>query len=306
MRLGVQIVDFNPGPHGNAMDTVLATARACEEAGVETVWFPDHFMLFRGQPPRADEPVVECFTALAAIAATTQRVRLGAWVAAVPYRNPALLAKMSANLDVLSHGRTIVGIGAGWHEAEFRAYGYEFGPVRERMDRLEEAAHIVRSLLEGGPLTFEGRYYSVHEAVNYPLPVQRPRPPLLIGGGGERRTLAIVARYADVCNVGGDLETVGRKFEVLRRHCERIGRPFEEIELTSSASVLLGRDERELARKRERFPRFGGIIGTPEQVAERLRAYSRIGAEHLVVTMPDAADLEPVHTLMETIPPLLA
>ena len=181
----------------------------------------------------------------------------------MPYRNPALVAKMCATLDVASHGRSIVGLGAGWHEPEFVAYGWPFPSVRARLEMLEEAIQIVDRLLTQRPATFRGKHYTIENAYNEPPPVQRPRPPLMIGGSGERVTLRLVAQYADMCNLFGDPATVARRYEVLRRHCAAVGRPFEAITRSNFASILLARDAAELAAKRARFPDFVGSAGRP-------------------------------------------
>jgi F420-dependent oxidoreductase-like protein len=310
MRFGLQLKTFDPGEHGNHWDSTLAVARACEEAGLDSVWFADHFMFVREEEPDAETPVMECFTVLAALAAATSRVRLGALVAGVPYRNPALLAKMHATLDVISHGRAIIGLGAGWHKLEFDAYGWPFGTVGERMEKLEDAVQIIKKMMTERPASYAGKHYSIHEALNDPMPVQRPHPPIMIGGGGEKQTLRLVARYGDFCNVFGDLETVAHKFEVLRRHCEDVGRPYEEITRSHHLSILLARDDAELARKRERFardlPNFHGLIGTPDTIIAALREYAAIGSQYVTFSMPDAGDLDSVRLFGETVLPALA
>jgi F420-dependent oxidoreductase-like protein len=300
--MGQQLGSYWPSRYGNHWDTTLAAARAVEQAGLDSVWLADHFMFPDLADPAKEVAVFDCFVALAAIAANTSRVRIGQLVVGVPYRNPALLAKMMTTLDVVSHGRTIVGLGAAWHEPEFVAYGWPFPSVRDRMGMLEEAVQIVDRMMTRRPASFSGTYYTVAEAYNDPMPVQKPRPPIMIGGGGEKTTLRIVAQYADLCNVGGDAPTSARKFDVLRQHCERVGRPAEAVTRSSDISILIAANERELAKKRERFSdRSFHVAGTPEQVIEGLRAYARAGAQYITFNMPDAADVEPILLLGETV-----
>ncbi len=224
MLMGQQIGSYTPSIHGNHWDTTLAAARACEQAGLDSVWLADHFMFPDKQDPEREVPVFDCLVALGAIAASTSRIRIGELVVGVPYRNPALLAKMLTTLDVIAHGRSIVGLGAAWHEPEFRAYGWPFPSVRERMEMLEEAVQIVDRLMTQRPASFSGKHYTVEGAYNDPMPVQQPRPPIMVAGSGEKVTLRIAAQYADFCNVGGDPAMVAHKYEVLRQHCERVGR----------------------------------------------------------------------------------
>lgn len=258
--------------------------------------------------PRRTPAVLECFTTLAAIAAVTQHIRLGALVAGVPYRNPALLAKINITLDVISHGRCIVGLGAGWHEEEFMAYGWPFPSTRQRMDGLEDAVRIVEAMMTQRRASYTGTYYRITDALGNPLPVQRPRPPIMIGGNGERRTLRLVAQYADYCNILGDPTTVARKVEVLRAHCAVVGRPYEAIIRSNFVSILIAPNETELARKRRRYTPWLGhpIIGTPEQVIAALQAFVDVGVQYVVFNLPDAHMLEPIHLLAETVVPAFA
>ncbi len=306
MLMGLQLRPHHPSEHGNHFDTTLAVVRACEQAGLDSVWMADHFMFADAEHPEKEVPVLECFVTLGALAAATSRIRLGQLVAGVPYRNPALLAKMCATLDVISHGRSIVGLGAAWHEGEFTAYGWPFPPVRERLEMLEEAVQVVSLMLTQRPASFTGKHYSIEDAYNDPRPVQQPRPPILIGGSGEQVTLRLVARYADFCNVGGDPATVARKFDVLRRHCEEAGRPFEEITLCNNVGIVLGRDEAAVAAKLEKYPGFGDIQGTSETVVARLKEYAQVGSRYVTFHMPDAEDIDTIMLLGEEVLPRLA
>ena len=299
MRMGLQITSPQLSKYGNHFDTVLAVAQACEQAGLDSVWMPDHFMFEK-------EPVLECFTVLGAIASKTNRIRIGQLVTGVPYRNPALLAKMYATLDVISHGRSIVGLGAAWHEPEFKSYGWSFPPISERMERLGEAVQIVDQMLRQSPATFTGKYYAIQDANNYPLPVQKPRPPILIGGGGERVTLKLVAQYADYCNVVGDPATVAHKFDILRQHCKTVGRPMDEITLCNHVGILIAPDEASLASKKEEHPDFGGIIGTPEVVVSRLKEYATVGSEYITISTPEADAVSAIQLMGESVLPRVA
>ncbi len=287
---------------------LLELARRAEDLGFDSLWFPDHVLLGRGDGSDAIG-AWECWSLLSALAAATRRVELGSLVICTGFRNPALLAKMCAMLDVISHGRSIVGLGAAWHEAEFVAYGWSFPPLRERMQMLEEAVQIVDRMLTTRPATFHGKHFQVVEAFNDPMPVQQPRPPIMIGGDGERVTLRLVAQIADFCNVFGDPATVAHKFDVLRGHCKEVGRDDQEITRSNHVSILIARDEDELERKRERFgarlPDFEGLVGTPPTIIAGLRKYAASGSQYVTFSMPDAEEVEPVRLFGETVIPAL-
>jgi F420-dependent oxidoreductase-like protein len=299
--LGQQLGTNLPSGHGNHWDNTLAAARAGEAAGLDSVWLPDHFMFPDYEKPETEVPVFDCFVGLAAIAASTDQIRVGQLVVGVPYRNPVLLAKMLSTLDVVAHGRSIVGLGAAWHEPEFVAYGWPFPPVRERMEMLEEAVQIVDLVMTQRPASFSGTYYTVREAYNDPLPVQKPRPPIMIGGSGEKVTLRLAAQYADMCNVMGDPALVRHRFEVLRQHCESVGRAYEAITRSNDVSILIAANERELVAKKERFGDKFSLIGTPEQIVEGLRSYAQVGSQYVTFHMPDAKEIEPILLLGETV-----
>jgi F420-dependent oxidoreductase-like protein len=306
MRLGLQFGLFSPGKYGNHFDSLLAVAQACERAGLDSVWMADHFMFPDKEQPEKEVPVMECFSVLAAVAATTSRIRIGELVAGVPYRNPALFSKICATLDVISHGRSMVGLGAAWHQAEFEAYGWPFPPLSDRFKMLEEAVQIVDRMMTQRPATFSGKYYSVQNAYNDPLPVQKPRPPIMIGGSGERVTLRLVAQYADFSNVGGDPGTVAHKFEVLRQHCATVGRQFDDITLCNHVGMLIARNEADLAVKKERHTDFEGITGTPEVVVSRLREYAAAGSQYITFNLADSEDIDAIHLIGEAVLPHVA
>lgn len=308
MLLGQQLDTYLPSSHGNHWDSTLAVARAGEQAGLDSVWFADHFMFPDTDQPDKEVPVFECFVALGAIAASTSRVRIGELVVGAPYRNPALLAKMLTTLDVIAHGRTIVGLGAAWHDDEFHSYGWPFPGVRERMERLEETVQIVDRMMTQRPASFTGQHYTVADAYNDPMPVGRfgvkGRPPIMIGGDGEKVTLRLVAQYADMCNVFGDPETVARKFAVLREHCARVGRPYDEVTRTNHVSILIAANERELATKKARHGADFDLVGTPDMIIDGLSRYAQVGSQYVTFTMPDAGAIEPILLLGETVVPV--
>jgi F420-dependent oxidoreductase-like protein len=301
MLMGQQLGTYTPSTHGNHWDTTLAAARAGEQAGLDSVWLADHFMFPDKEHPDKEVPVFDCFVALGAIAASTSRIRIGELVVGVPYRNPALLAKMLTTLDIIAHGRTIAGLGAAWHEPEFQAYGWPFPSVRERMEMLEEAIQIVDRMMTQRPASFKGTHYTVAAAYNDPLPVQQPRPPIMIGGSGEKVTLRLVAQYADFCNVGGDPATVAHKFAVLRQHCERVGRPYDAITRSNDLSILIAANQHELAAKQARYGDTFDLIGTPDAIIEGLRRYAQVGSQYVTFHMPDAKEIEPIRLLGETV-----
>ena len=311
MQFGLQINPYLDGPTGNPWDAVERVSRAADASALDSLWVYDHFLYEGGYPGHPhSEPVMECFTTLGAIAAVTARVRLGQLVLGVPYRNPAAMAKMATTLDLISHGRSILGLGAGWHKREYEAYGWgEFEPTPVRMKRLEEALRIVLAVWTERPAHFEGTYYRLDQTQENPVPTQRPHPPIMVGGSGERVTLRLVAQYAQFCNVSGDPETVGRLFESLRAHCDRLGRPFEEITRSIYTTVLIGADEADVAAKRERLGAFlvpGTLIGTAEQLIEQFAAYARVGCQYIVFRTPDWVDVEPVQRFAEHVIPALA
>lgn len=260
-------------------DRVVEQAQAAETAGFALVTVMDHLYQIPGVG-RVTEPMLEGWTTLAALARETRRVRLGTLVTGVTYRNPAILAKTATTLDTISGGRAIFGIGAAWNEEEHAGYGIDFPPVGGRMDRLEEALAIATRMFSEERPTFEGRHYRIERALNVPRPVQH-HIPILVGGGGEQRTLRIAAKYADMTHwfpLG--LEALRRKNEILERHCGEIGRDPSQIERTMAAPVLVARGEREKAAMLDLLPperRAHVTAGTPEQMAEKLRPYLDAG-----------------------------
>ena len=240
MRLGVHVIAFTV-PDGTAgiASELARVGRAVEAAGVSHLSVMDHYFQMETVDPTATDPMLEGYTTLGYLAAHTSTTRLGLLVTGVSYRRPGLLAKIVSTLDVLSSGRAELGIGAAWYEREHRALGVPYPPVAERFERLEETLRIVRQMWSDDEGPFEGRHYRLARTLNSPQNLSRPHPPILIGGGGEKKTLRFVARYAQACNLfqGPDMM---RKLDVLREHCEAEGRPYDDIEKTVVYNFDLG------------------------------------------------------------------
>jgi F420-dependent oxidoreductase-like protein len=273
-----------------AYETMTHVAQTAEECGFESAWLVDHFHTV---PQPSQEATFECWTSTAALARDTRRIRLGQMVTCNGYRHPALLAKMASTVDVLSHGRLNFGIGAGWYEHEYRAYGYDYPDAPERLRYLREAVQIIRAMWTQEEAVFEGKYYQVRGAINQPKGVQQPHIPLLIGGSGEKVTLKLVAQYADACNVAGDPDTVARKFALLKEHCEALGRDYESIRRTISTMVIIaGTNEQAIDRVPAMFRSQSqldmALVGSLETVRTRLKAYEAAGVQELIMIFPDA------------------
>jgi F420-dependent oxidoreductase-like protein len=312
--LGFQIPNFTfPGVTNDKLfDHVVMLASTAERAGFDSVFVMDHFYQLPNIGPRTD-PMFEGYTALAGIAARTKTVRLGTLVTGVTYRNPAYLAKVVTTLDIVSSGRAILGLGAAWNDDEHRGYGYEFPPVGERLNRLEEALQICRAMFREEAPTFEGRYYRIEGALNFPRPIQPNGPPIMIGGGGEQRTLKLVAQYADMCNIFGDAAMVRHKMDVLERHCETVGRDPKTIVKTRLGSLIIRKSDAEADRLFEQvlnhpginkdWARAGFIVGGPDRVTEQAQKLLDAGLDGLIFNMPHMEDPEAIelagHTLAD-------
>jgi F420-dependent oxidoreductase-like protein len=261
-------------------DRVVEQAQAAEEAGFGLVTVMDHLYQIGGVG-QVDEPMLEGWMTLGALARETSRVRLGTLVTGVTYRNPALLAKQVTTLDTLSGGRAILGLGAAWNDVEHEGYGFEFPPVGERMDRLDEALAIIKAMFTEDRPSFHGEHYQIERALNVPRPVQAGGPPILVGGGGEQRTLRIAAKYADMTHwfpLGR--EGLQHKKDVLEQRCAEVGRDPSTIELTMGAPVVVVATDAEAKAALERMPperRPYLDVGTPEQLADALRTYIDLG-----------------------------
>ena len=267
-------------PDDRLFDHVIEQARAAEEAGFDLVTVMDHFYQINGVGPE-NAPMLEAYTTLSALATQTKRVKLGTLVTGVTYRNPALLAKQVTALDVISKGRAILGIGAAWNENEHVGYGLEFPPIARRMDRLEEAVTIARLMFTEERPSFDGKHYRIERALNVPRPIQKGGPKILIGGGGEKRTLRILAKHGDIGHwFGGPLEELKRKKGVFEDHCAAVGRNPSDVMLTLGVGIILVKDEREAKPLLDRIPpeRRPMIRAlNVEQAAEFLRPYIDAG-----------------------------
>jgi F420-dependent oxidoreductase-like protein len=271
-------------------------ALAAEAAGYDSLWVYDHF---HNVPPGQQDAVFECWTTIAALAEATSTIRLGQMVGCALYRQPALLAKITANIDVISGGRLEWGVGAGWYGQEFAAYGYDFPAPKDRIGMLRDTVEIVTRMWSEPRATYEGRYHSVHDAQCDPKPLQQPRPPVWIGGGGEQLTLRVVARLADKSNFGGNPDEWAAKREVLKKHCAAVGRDEDEIEKTWSPEVVVRATEAEFnadrdagrigSKYREPFESWaaGNLVGTPEQVSEKIAKYVDLGCTYFLPWSPD-------------------
>src|SRR5205807_69179 len=275
-----------------AYEAMTRVAREAETLGFHSIWLYDHFHTV---PVPTQEVTFECWISTAALARDTQRVRIGQIVTCNGYRNPALLAKMASTVDALSHGRLNFGIGAGWYEHEYRAYGFPYPDTGERLRRLHEAVQIILAMWTQDEATFEGRYYQVRGAINQPKGVQKPHIPLLIGGGGEQVTLKLVAQYGDACHVFGDPATIAHKFAVLKQHCEAIGRDYESIRRATIAFCLIAdTDEQAEAQLPEAVRAFGsgGLVGSSATIRKRIAALEKAGVQELMLRFVNALDLD--------------
>jgi F420-dependent oxidoreductase-like protein len=299
MRFGLQhpsfSFDYKDNDTSQIFHSLESLVTSAEEKGFDSFWVMDHFhqLQMMGAP---GEPMLEGWTTISALAGVTKKIKLGTLVTGIIYRHPSILAKIGATLDVLSKGRLFMGVGAGWNEEESLAYGIasSFPSIRERLDRLEEAIQIIRKMWTDEPTaTFVGRYYQIKNAYCNPKPIQRPSPPILVGGEGEKRTLEIVAKYADACNLFGSPETVKRKLDVLKEHCKKVGRDYDSILKTKLGGVLIDNDEEE-AKKRVNLILKGMseqqikeyiIYGTADSVLQQIEMLEKVGIQYFIVNL---------------------
>jgi F420-dependent oxidoreductase-like protein len=277
VKIGLQLNRFDFAGGTPAIGPTLArVASEADQAGFDSIWVMDHFFQIRGIGP-VEQPMLEGWTTLGYLAAHTNRSSLGLMVGGVHHRLPGLWVKAATTLDVLSGGRAWLGVGAAWNREESEALGFPMPPLATRFEMLEETLQIAHAMWTGERGTeagFAGRHYAAERLLNSPQALSRPRVPIMVGGGGERRTLRLAARYADGTNVFGGPDTLRHKYAVLREHCEAVGRPFEAIERSTLQSVRLSRDGRPGSE-------------TPEGAAERFTALAMAGAQHVVVTIAD-------------------
>jgi F420-dependent oxidoreductase-like protein len=274
VKIGLQVPNFSwPGGTPAIAPTLARIVETADDAGFDSLWVMDHFFQIRGVGP-AEEPMLEGMTALGYMAAHTKHATLGLMVGGVHYRQPGLWAKATTTLDVLSGGRAWLGIGAAWNEDESHGLGFPMPPLGVRFEMLEETLRFCRSMWEGergSGEAFDGVHVQATRLLNSPQSISRPHPRIMIGGGGEQKTLRLVAKYADACNVFGAAAQLTHKYAVLRGHCESIGRPFEEIERSSLQSVNFSRE-------------------TPADVVARFKELAGAGAQHIIFNLADAWD----------------
>lgn len=270
-----------PSP-ANSFQEILELTQHCERTGWDGVYFADHFMPNAADPTPQDGDMLECWSVLAALAATVPRLRLAPLVTSVTYRHPAVLANIAAAVDRISGGRLLLGIGAGWQLNEHAAYGLELGSVRERIDRFEEATQVLIGLLRDKRTTFEGTHFALRDAPNQPAPVQE-RLPIMIGASGEKRMMRLAACYADEWNAWTTPEVLTHKVGVLHRHCEDLGRDPAEVGVSTQALLFLSTDESWLASKRDTDAGRAAVVGTPSEVVDVIGRYQEAGADEFIV-----------------------
>jgi F420-dependent oxidoreductase-like protein len=312
MKFGLQhpsySFDYRNHDSSHILDSLKNLVISAETLGFDSFWVMDHFH----QIPivgKQDEPMLESWTTISVLAGITSKIKLGTMMTGIIYRHPSILAKIGATLDVLSKGRLFMGIGAAWNEEESLAYGISFPSIKERFVMLEEAVQIIRKMWTDEPSTsFNGKYYQIKNAYCNPKPVQKPSPPIMIGGSGERQTLRIVAKYADACNLFGSAETVKRKLGILKEHCKSVDRDYDSI-LKTKLGVVVIEDERELARKRlqqiikvpeEQVDEFA-IYGTPEDVLRQKELFEEAGIQYLIVDLDPSKELEALNNFTKEI-----
>jgi F420-dependent oxidoreductase-like protein len=311
-RFGLQLPSFTfpDVPDDRLFERIVEIATAAEESGFDSFWVMDHYHQIAHIGPPSD-PMLEAYTLLGAVAARTSRVTLGALVTGVTYRNPAFLAKVVTTLDIVSSGRAILGIGAAWNEDESRAYGYEWPSTAERFERLEDTLQICRAMFTQPRSTFAGRRHHIEGAYNVPQPVQPGGPKILIGGGGERKTLRLVAQYADMWNGFGDPDTIRHKLQVLSEHCRDIGRDPTDIVKTRLGTLIVTKTKEEAEARREEFKRRRGvddsmlpsmlICGVADAVGDAVQAYFDVGLDGLIFNMPSGSTPEDVELAGRTL-----
>jgi len=291
MKIGLQVPCFTwPGGPTEIARRLADIGKAADDAGFASLWVMDHFFQIE-MVGKVEEPMLEGYSALSYLAAVTKSVRLGTMVTGVVYRHPGILVKTATTLDVLSGGRSYFGIGAAWNERESRGLGVPFPAIKERFERLEEALQITKQMWSGQVGPYDGKHYQLAETLNSPQPISKPHPPILIGGMGERKTLRLVAKYADACNlfVFAGIDVLRHKLDLIRRYCDEIGRPYGEIERTTLGTACLA----------------PGAMSV-QQVIETCRSLAAIGIQHAIFNMPNVSEIEPLETFGREIIPAVA
>lgn len=286
MKVGLQINQFSwPGEPQSIRETLKELATICDENGFESVWVMDHFFQI-GHIGKPEEPMLEAYTTLGFLAGITKRVKLGTMVTGVIYRNPALLIKAVTALDVLSNGRAYFGVGAAWNEEESHALGFEFPPLKIRFEQLEDTLQLAKQMWKDDDKAFNGKQFTLPRPLNHPQTITKPHPPILIGGGGEKKTLRLVAQYADACNLFAALgdEKLKRKLDILKQHCNDVGRNYDEIEKT--------------------------VIYRPSQidaetVIEECKKLQQLGISHVIIGIPPKNEIALVKKIAQEIVPAI-
>jgi len=314
MKYGLQIPNFNLGqdfdtesPLHKVLGKLIVDA---EKFGFDSFWVMDHFhqISLLGEP---SEPMLEGWTTISFLAALTSRIRIGTLVTGVIYRYPSVLAKIGSTLDVLSNGRLFLGIGAAWNEEESLAYGIHFPTIKDRFSMLEESVQIIRKMWskEENEITFNGRFFKIQNAYCNPKPIQNPMPPIMVGGSGEKRTLQIVSKYADACNLFGSTKTIKNKLSILKEHCKRNNRTYENILKTKLATVIF--DDNNTTADKKISQRFNGIsdeekrefliYGNPDQVQKQIEELNDAGIDYLIVNFEPKRELASIDLFANTV-----
>jgi F420-dependent oxidoreductase-like protein len=289
MRIGLQVPSFTwPGGPAAIAPKLTAIARAADEAGFYSLWVMDHYFQIQGVGPPEND-MLECYTTLGYLAAVTRRVKLGPMAVGVIYRNPGVLVKAATTLDVLCGGRSYFALGAAWFEGEARGLGVPFPAIAERFERLEETLKIAKQMWADKDAPFDGRHFHLERTLCRPQPLKRPHPPILIAGGGEKKTLRLVAEYGDACNLYGTPEVIGAKLAILRGHCERLRRDYGAIEKTAIATVELA----------------AGKL-SPAEVIGQCKALAAAGVQHVIFNMPNVHEIAPLEAFGRDIIPAVA
>ncbi len=292
MKIGLQVNNFTwEGGDAKIGETFGAIGRRAEDAGFDSLWVMDHFFQIQGIGP-AEWPMLEGYSALSFIAGQTSKIKLGTMVTGVTYRYPGILVKTATTLDVLSGGRAYLGVGAAWNESEHLGLGVPFPSTKERFEMLEETLQIAHIMWSGEVSRFDGKHYQLAQTLNSPQAITKPHPPILIGGGGEQKTLRLVAKYADACNLFFRMGTdvVKHKLDVLRSHCEAEGRPYEEIEKTSLDRIHV-------------TPQGGNGSMSPQQAIDSFSEVAELGFDQAIISMGNVSDPDAFEVFKETIAP---
>ncbi len=305
MNFGLQHPNFSfDGQGPEIVDKLRTLVGQAESQGFDSFWVMDHFHQIPGVG-QVKEPILEGWTTQAVVAGFTSKIKLGTLVTGIVYRHPSVLAKMGATLDVLSKGRLFMGIGAAWNVDEAQAYGIPFPAANERLERLNEATQVILKMWTEENATFNGKYYRLKDAHCSPKPIQKPHPPIMIGGAGERITLKTVAKYADACNFFGSVETVEKKLQILREHCRSVGRDYDSIIKTKLGHVIIEKDREKVMDAVKGFPedrrREYAIYGTPEEVRRQIEAFRDAGIECLIVNLEPDREIQALNLFADEV-----